>query len=189
VGQKADFISKWKPWLLWWLFFTIVNITAVFVYVTGVFDKVVEADFTKISFLVYGFFMLFTIKVGKDLYKVVKKSPLTEEQINNVCKSNERSWFFADAMVTYGMIGTVVGFIAMLGINLALNNKILLQSSMMTMMFNMGCALYTTATGIICGQLLRHQLFEFEQYLDTKASCGCKSKHTCGYEDDSETKI
>ena len=71
----------------------------------------------------------------------------------------EFGWFCSDIMLKLGLIGTVIGFIIMLGSlsDITTFDVTLLQGVLTTMGSGMGVALYTTLTGLISSILLRIQ--------------------------------
>jgi len=88
------------------------------------------------------------------------KSPaLAEIYADKLKSSHDYGWFFVDAMIKLGLLGTIVGFILMLGSvadtsNLDLNA---MQKVMQQMSSGMGTALYTTLTGLTGSLLLAMQ--------------------------------
>ena len=88
------------------------------------------------------------------------KSPALAEIYSDRLKaSHDYGWFFVDAMIKLGLLGTIVGFIFMLGSvadssNLDLNA---MQKVMQQMSSGMGTALYTTLTGLVGSLLLAMQ--------------------------------
>ena len=72
-------------------------------------------------------------------------------------------------MLTLGMIGTVAGFILMLGdsfSNIDTSNPETLKAALAAMAVGMSTALYTTLIGLICAQLTKVQLINLESTLD-----------------------
>ena len=70
-------------------------------------------------------------------------------------------WFSAESCMTIGMIGTVIGFILMLGTslnNLDPGDVELMKTAISNMAVGMSTALLTTLTGLIGTLLLRVQL-------------------------------
>ena len=93
-----------------------------------------------------------------------RSSALAEIYADKLKSSHDYGWFFVDAMIKLGLLGTIVGFIFMLGSvadssNLDLNA---MQKVMQQMSSGMGTALYTTLTGLV-GSLslaLQYQLLD-----------------------------
>lgn len=77
-------------------------------------------------------------------------------------------WFIADLLLTLGLLGTVVGFILMLGPISALDTTDhgAIKAALAAMSGGMAVALYTTLTGLIGGMLLKIQGFLLENAVD-----------------------
>ncbi len=78
-------------------------------------------------------------------------------------------WFIADLMFKLGLIGTVIGFILMLGAITDLSSMDVNQAQRMLgdMSAGMRLALYTTLTGLVCGALTGVQFHLLERSADT----------------------
>jgi flagellar motor component MotA len=128
--------------------------------------------------LIYALFFGFLIRGGVLAYKLSKKDSLTQEEFEKFDMKTNLAWFVSDKMLTLGMIGTVLGFIFMLGTSFAGLSTLtipLLQAALLKMSAAASVALYTTASGLICGLLLQVPLFDFSQHLEKLArSSECK---------------
>jgi len=175
-----DFIKKWSLALRWWLVFMLINLGTALVLFTGVVDDVNKADFTKLSFVIYASFYVFTVRNGIHTYRISKKQNMSETEVEDYCNKSEVGWFVADALLALGMIGTVVGFIYILSLSFAgltVVTTLTVQAALIQMSVGMSTALYTTASGLICSLLLKIQLFDLSQHLDKLSTkCGCKVK-------------
>ena len=138
-----------KAFLQWWLFFVLQIIILAAAYVYELHLYILNNDQTYISFLLIAIWLLTSTRFG---YKMMKK----------IKSSNEKFWFVAETCMAIGMMGTVLGFILMLGgSNLAsidptdvegMKNVIGQLAS------GMSTALLTTLTGLIVSVSLRTQL-------------------------------
>jgi MotA/TolQ/ExbB proton channel family len=74
---------------------------------------------------------------------------------------HELGWFVADLLLSLGLLGTVIGFIFMLGPISALDDTShsAIQAALAAMSGGMAVALYTTLAGLIGGMLLKVQGF------------------------------
>jgi len=173
-----QFFKKWDLFLKWWLFFTLICVGAVLAGTNGIFMLVWAADFTKLSFLIGAVTAYFILRSGKLAYKLGKKNSITAEEGYEACADNESTWFTSDVMLTIGMLGTVIGFIIMLGATFAGGGAITipaLQAALMKMSGGASAALFTTASGLLCGLLIRIQAFITSQYIDKfTRSCDCR---------------
>jgi len=72
---------------------------------------------------------------------------------------HEIGWFTADIMIKMGLLGTIVGFILMLGSvsNLRDFDVTTMQKVLSYMSSGMGTALYTTLAGLVCSMLAATQ--------------------------------
>ncbi len=72
---------------------------------------------------------------------------------------HEIGWFAADIMIKMGLLGTIVGFILMLGSvsNLRDFDVTTMQKVLSFMSSGMGTALYTTLAGLVCSMLAATQ--------------------------------
>ena len=138
-----------KSFLQWWLFFVLqlIILGASYVYKLHLF--ILNNDQTYISFILIAIWFVTSMRIG---YKLLK----------HIQSSNEKFWFVAETCMAIGMMGTVLGFILMLGgSNLAsidptdvegMKNVIGQLAS------GMSTALLTTLTGLIVSVSLRTQL-------------------------------
>ena len=114
-----------------------------------------ESDATKISFIILGIFLFSSVWVGKITY--------AGEGNQNV------GWFIAESLLGLGMIGTVTGFLLMLGTvfqKIDVSNSETLQNALSQMAMGMSTALYTTLIGLICSLILKIQLVNYETAYD-----------------------
>lgn len=143
--------------LRWWLFFSLILLgTGVGIF-TGTAKMVNAGDITKLSFLTYAVFIIFTLRVGYASYL------LTKCQVRR--DISKMGWFVSNILMTLGIIGTVVGLIYALSttfVNLDPSNRVLMQSALVNMSKGMSTALFTTAMGLVCSLLLRLQLYNLD---------------------------
>jgi hypothetical protein len=162
-------LEKYSILLRWWLFFAVASLGTVALYMSGVIQKVNQADFTKISFLIYGVFAIFTMRTGIDTYRLCREDDVTNRHIALYYKKSDIGWFVSDILLTLGMIGTVAGFIYMLSSSFSEmdpQDVITMQGALAKMGAGMSTALYTTAAGLVCSLLLKLQVFNFTHHLD-----------------------
>lgn len=152
-----------KPvFLIWVLIASLIGVGTVFAFTSGLIEQVNNVDFTKITFLIYGAFLVFTGYTGKLIYNATSNRKSKKELV----KLNEWGWFASDCFTYAGMIGTVIGFIFMMSNTFGDISSTNVQGVIIFALGKMGLALYTTAAGLISSLLLKIQLFILHQYLD-----------------------
>lgn len=97
---------------------------------------------------------------GQDVQTLAtEQSQLMDAYSQQIKGGYEIGWFVTDIMIKLGLLGTVVGFIIMLGsiTNIGTFDASVMQDVLQAMSGGMGVALYTTLTGLVCGMLLALQ--------------------------------
>lgn len=175
--------------LKWWLYLSLIVLGTVTAGYFGLFGKVNEADTTKISFLIYGLFVIYTVLTGIN----TKKAGEPGANIDNLCRFDRRGHFISSLMMGLGLIGTVIGFILMSDVSFAdlkMDNITSMKDALANMGAGISTALYTTAVGQVCGWALRLQLFEFSEKveaLESHSGCSCKApRELNNYDEDDE---
>ena len=81
---------------------------------------------------------------------------------------HEIGWFSADIMIKMGLLGTIIGFIFMLGsvANITDFDVTSMQKILKHMSTGMGTALYTTLAGLICSMLAATQYHLLDSNID-----------------------
>jgi len=169
---------KNSPYLRWWLSFVMICLGGVTSWHFGLLSNINDADFTKISFLIYGLFIVYTVITGINTKKACNDNI---ENYDEICRRNESGWFVSGMLTGLGMVGTVAGFIYMLGSSfeqLQADNVASMMTALKQMGGGMATALYTTGVGLVCSWLLKIQLFNLSQHLDAQKS-GCTCSTTC----------
>lgn len=165
--MKVSYLTQ-GPFLRWWILMVLLIVGSIIAIDHGLLTKLINADLTRISFIIFALFMVYSIHVGCATYRACKGSLDQNSVLNSV-------WFISDQVFTLGMIGTIIGFIYMLSTNLYtvdISNQATLRSVMLQMGAGMGTALYTTASGLVCGLLLKVQAFNLEYFLDASDAKG-----------------
>tara|TARA_B110000196_G_C20595719_1_gene408376 strand:- start:118 stop:540 length:423 start_codon:yes stop_codon:yes gene_type:complete len=80
----------------------------------------------------------------------------------------EIGWFVSDMMLKLGLLGTIIGFIFMLGsvANIADFDVSNMQKVLRHMSDGMGTALYTTLVGLVCSVLSAMQYHMIDRHAD-----------------------
>ncbi len=87
---------------------------------------------------------------------------------NRLKGPQEIGWFVSDMMLKLGLLGTIIGFILMLGAvaNIADFNVSSMQKILQHMSNGMGTALYTTLAGLTCSILSAIQYHMLDRHAD-----------------------
>jgi|TARA_B100000035_G_scaffold193077_1_gene164781 hypothetical protein len=121
------------------------------------FHELYEKDITKISFVIISIYLVTSLFIGRLAFKL-KNGESIESGLGV-------GWFISESMLALGMIGTVAGFILMLGSSfegLDVENIESLKQTLTDMAIGMSTALYTTLTGLIFSQFTKVQLVNLE---------------------------
>jgi hypothetical protein len=137
--------------LRWWLTVCVLGVLVYFSYANGWLLPLYEKDATMITYLITVIFGATTLSLG---YKSFLKKQF----------ENEVEWFVSDAVLTLGMIGTIIGFMIMLIGTFdtveftAVENIRAVLSSMSKGLYT---ALSTTLLGLISSVILKIQLVTY----------------------------
>lgn len=137
-----------KP-IVWSSTFGSIVLTGLFAQWLGFFEYVWINDPTRISFVILGIFVLASLATGYQSY--TKTDPWIMDKL----------WFTQSALVSMGLIGTVVGFLLMLGntfSELDLSNPNNAQTAIKSIGLGMSTSLLTTLFGMSTSLLLQIQL-------------------------------
>ena len=144
-----------KAFLLWWIQVVTVLFAAILIFTYGWFDKLWNADQTKISFIIITIFFATSIATGF----------LSFRSDTQYIKLSNYIWFASETMVTLGLIGTVAGFLLMLSSafdNLDVSNVENVQKVISNMALGMSTALCTTLSGLVGSVLTKVQMVILE---------------------------
>jgi|TARA_R110001606_G_scaffold7787_6_gene34123 hypothetical protein len=143
--------------LRWWLFACLTVLAATVGYYFGFFHELYNKDATRLSFVIIGIYIVTTLYVGKITYD--------QRQGKEYSNKLNVAWFASEALLSLGMIGTVAGFILMLGDSFGAidtANAESLKEALSSMALGMSTALYTTLVGLVLSQALKIQLINIE---------------------------
>ncbi len=120
-----------------------------------------------------------------DLFYRAQSSPAPDEQTENITvNANNKElievfeaklknphnlgWFCTDIMIKLGLLGTIIGFVLMLGsvVNVTDFDVTTMQNILKEMSSGMGTALYTTFAGLTCSILTAAQFHLLDQAAD-----------------------
>ena len=126
----------------------------------GMQDVLWQEDKTKLSFVIAGLWAVTSLIIGFWHKKTDAEA---------ISKNVKIGWYLAETCLALGMIGTVAGFLLMLGAafgNINVGDTASLQQALSDMAVGMSTALYTTLVGLVASLFLKSQLVNLEHYLD-----------------------
>jgi hypothetical protein len=141
-----------KRFLVWWLIVVmqIIGLGTAIYY--GAIPFLFENDSTKLSFVIIAMWGTATASIG---YRSLKDR-----------NDFETPWFIGEACMTVGMVGTVIGFMLMLGSSFAEidpSNVESMKRVITDMASGMSTALLTTLCGLIASLFVKVQVIIQEQ--------------------------
>lgn len=157
---KITTVTPQQAFMTWYL---MVCIQTVLISIAVYFDAhrlIWQNDQTKLSLVIVLMWVAGSILIG--LWH--RKTTATDIQ-NNA----KIGWYLAETCLALGMIGTVAGFLLMLGTaftNIDVSNTQSLQTALAGMALGMSTALYTTLVGLVASIFLKSQLVNLEHYAD-----------------------
>ena len=143
--------------LKWWLIFCLTLLGFGTLYYFNMHSQLYYADVTKLSFLIIIIFMFTSVWIGRKTYELEMTSVIDDKI--------DVGWFIAESCLALGMVGTVTGFLYMLGTafeNIDITDTTTLQDALASMAKGMSTALYTTLTGLIASLIIKVQLVNYE---------------------------
>ena len=143
--------------LKWWLIYCLTLLGFGTLYYFNMHSQLYYADVTKLSFLIIIIFIFTSVWIGRKTYELEITS-IVDDKI-------DVGWFIAESCLALGMVGTVTGFLYMLGTafeNIDITNTTTLQDALASMAKGMSTALYTTLTGLIASLIIKVQLVNYE---------------------------
>lgn len=147
--------------LKWWLIFCLTLLGCGVATYFNMHNHIYNADVTKLSFLIIVIFFITSIWIGNKTYRLEKHDDYDQD--------TKVGWFVAESCLALGMVGTVTGFLLMLGTafsNIDVTNSASLQKALEFMAVGMSTALYTTLVGLICSLIIKVQLVNLEVAID-----------------------
>lgn len=156
-------ISRTKLSLIrWWVIVCLQLLTFGLAQYFDFFEHLWQNDQTKLSFVIIAIWVITTLWIGSWQAKFVRV---------HVSYLIKIGWFLSETCMAIGMIGTVAGFLLMLGSAFAgidVADTASLQSALGSMAQGMSTALYTTLVGLVCGLYIKSQLVNLEHLIDQK---------------------
>ena len=150
-----------KSLLKWWLIFCITLLGLCICVYFNIHKDLYTADVTRLSFLIISIFICTSIWIGSKTYKVGVQQDYDQQ--------SDVGWFISESCLALGMVGTVTGFLIMLGTafeNVDVSNAATLQQALSDMAIGMSTALWTTLVGLVSSLIIKVQLVNLEVALN-----------------------
>ena len=150
-----------KSLLKWWLIFCLTLLGLCTCVYFNIHKDLYAADVTRLSFLIISIFICTSVWIGTKTYKVGIRQDYSQQ--------SDVGWFVSESCLALGMVGTVTGFLIMLGTafeNVDVTNAATLQQALSDMATGMSTALWTTLVGLVSSLIIKVQLVNFEVALN-----------------------
>ena len=150
-----------KSLLKWWLIFSLTLLGLGTCVYFNIHKDLYAADVTRLSFFIISIFICTSIWIGTKTYKVGIQQDYSQQ--------SEVGWFISESCLALGMVGTVTGFLIMLGTaftNIDVTNAATLQQALADMATGMSTALWTTLVGLVSSLIIKVQLVNLEVALN-----------------------
>ena len=150
-----------KSVLKWWLIFCVTILGFGTCLYFDIHKSLYEADITKLSFLILIIFGCTSVWIGSMTYRV--------GVLEDYDQQSDVGWFVSESCLALGMVGSVTGFLIMLGTAFAdvdVSNAVTLQKALSEMAVGMSTALWTTLIGLICSLIIKVQLVNLDVALN-----------------------
>jgi len=154
--------------LRWWLFLCVQGAVFAIANHFGFFQDLFDKDPTRIGFGILIILVVTSIWIGQKVYKLSRLDvtpPMKEELTNDL----SIQWFIAESCLVLGLVGTVCGFILMLGtafVDIDVSNIQSMQNALSLMSIGMSAALYTTLMGLLSSLVIKIQLVNVERAIE-----------------------
>jgi len=150
-----------KSLLKWWLIFCLTLLGLCTCVYFNIHKDLYAADVTRLSFLIISIFICTSVWIGTKTYKVGIQQDYNQK--------SDVGWFVSESCLALGMVGTVTGFLIMLGTafeNVDVTNSVTLQQALSDMATGMSTALWTTLVGLVSSLIIKVQLVNLEVALN-----------------------
>ena len=150
-----------KSLLKWWLVFCLTLLGMCACVYFNIHKDLYAADVTRLSFLIISIFICTSVWIGTKTYKIGIHQDYNQK--------SDVGWFISESCLALGMVGTVTGFLIMLGTafaNVDVTNAATLQQALSDMATGMSTALWTTLVGLVCSLIIKVQLVNLEVALN-----------------------
>lgn len=150
--------------LRWWIMACAMMASLAFIQYKGLIAALWVADPTGLSFITLSVFFLLTAFIGVLTHRLAGSEPGSQNFQENI-RYLQACWYASELLMAFGMMGTLIGFMMMLGPGLAVLASAELaaaKTSIFGMAAGMSTAVTATLVGLITSQLAKLQLINIE---------------------------
>lgn len=143
--------------LRWWVLACTFFVSTAWMQHKGLFSYLWFADASMMSFVALGVFSTASVFVGLLTYRS-SKHDLNPQHL-------QAAWYASELLMAIGMVGTLVGFLLMLGpslSNLSSSDVEVAKGGIFSMAMGMSTSVIATLVGLVTSQLLKLQLVSLE---------------------------
>src|SRR3990167_10462304 len=145
-------MRKHEVFLKWWLLVVLMSVGFYFVYAYGLFNELWNKDFTKITLIILGGFLLTSLQCGIKTFRL--SSSINKKQWENVAEIEKElsiGYFACAIFVSLGLLGTLIGMVYSLQgfATIDVSNLTTIQGLIPKLTMGVSTALYTTIVGVI----------------------------------------
>lgn len=153
--------------LRWWLLFVSSLFAVGIAHHFGLVLRLWEVDASHLSFIILTLYIIVTCFIGYVSY-VLTTETKSSPKYNDTLKYLHPCWFASETMMGLGMLGTLIGFMLMMGPafgGLDPSNTESMKAAIIKMAMGMATAVTTTLIGLTCSLLTKAQLINLEMAL------------------------
>ena len=155
-----------RPLMMWFVGMSSIVAAIEIAFGYGVIQHIYASDVTKLSVFIVCILFWQSISCGAELWNQSQSSSVPDTSKRIV----ERGWLWSDIVLSLGMIGTVIGFMMMLGgfADVDFSDVDSVQGLISQLSAGMATSLSTTLVGLIVSVILKLQFFTLESVIDDK---------------------
>lgn len=150
--------------LKWWLIFCLESLILGTAAYSGFLMVMILGDPSFVSVFIMVVWLFSSIFIGYQTYQVMKSEPGGPTDTST-------GWFLSELCMGLGLVGTVIGFILMLGAfyNFSFVGPEQIKGLILEMAIGSGTALYATLTGIVSSIFVKVQMLNLDKAINEKS--------------------
>jgi len=162
----STFDKALRPFVLWCVYLATLTGVIELARRHQILDYIYSVDNTKLTVVIGLIFVWKLFEFGWNVYLLADDAKIGE-RLNQIKSSSDSGWLWSDLVVSIGMVGTVIGFIAMLASfeNIDFSNTSSVQEMITRLSYGMSTALTTTLVGLIASVFMKVQYFKLDELI------------------------